>query len=91
MNKPYLTPAELQVLQLTADGLTDQQIGERMMRVIKIGPVTMGIRKRQQLPQEYVELRAAIDDFGQAVRNQPEVQWLVQWFERVAWRWWRDD
>ena len=30
MDKPYLTPAELQVLQLTADGLTDQQIGERM-------------------------------------------------------------
>ena len=30
VNEPYLTPAELQVLQLTADGLTDQQVGERI-------------------------------------------------------------
>lgn len=30
MNKPYLTPIRTQVLQLTADGLTDEQIGERL-------------------------------------------------------------
>lgn len=54
------------------------------MRVIKIGPVRIGIRKRQEPPREWAEMNAAIDALGVTIRRQPEVRWIERLLRRVV-------
>jgi len=62
-----------------------------MVREIRVGPLVIGVRKREQLPQEWRELAEAVDSLGRAVLAQPEMAWLARqvgrlngWIQAVA-------
>ena len=57
------------------------------VRVIQIGPVVLGLRRRQQPLQEWVELDEAVSKLAAAMRATSEVRWLeraLRWLVRLG-------